>query len=53
MTNSQVYDAVDNMDSDENYLRMTYKALTPYLAINKLNFNIHNENHGLKVNTGY
>ena len=52
MTNSQVYDAVDDMDSDENYLRMTYEALVPYLAINKSNYNICNENQDLTGNRG-
>lgn len=33
MSNSEVYDAVDDIDGTENYLRKTYEALIPYLTI--------------------
>lgn len=35
MSNSEVYDAVDDMDNDDNYLRQTYESLIPYLRINQ------------------
>ncbi len=34
MSNSEVYDAVDDIDGNENYIRKTYQALTPHLKIN-------------------
>ncbi|WP_042703189.1 hypothetical protein [Methanobrevibacter arboriphilus] len=48
MNNSEVYDAVDDIDGDENYLRMTYEALVPYLSINNLNYNIYNKKQDSK-----
>lgn len=34
MSNSEVYDAVDDIDGTENYLRKTYESLIPHLTIN-------------------
>lgn len=34
MSNSEVYDAIDDIDSVSNNLRKTYEALIPYLTIN-------------------
>jgi len=42
MNNSEVYDAVDDEDSHDNYLRKTYEALIPYLTIDKKHDSIKN-----------
>ena len=34
MSNSEVYDAVDSVDGDNNYLRKIYESLIPYFRIN-------------------
>jgi type II secretory pathway component PulK len=33
MSNTEVYDAVDDVDILDNYLRQTYEALMPYFRI--------------------
>lgn len=45
MSNVEVYDAVDDMDGEDNYLRKTYESLIPYLSISG---NINNESYGLE-----
>lgn len=43
MNNSEVYDAVDDMDTNDNHLRQTYESLIPYLSIhNNLNYKNYN-----------
>lgn len=48
MSNSEVYDAVDNEDSFDSYLRKNYEALIPYLTIDKKQVPINKNNNNLE-----
>jgi integrase len=50
MSNTEVYDAVDNVDGINNYLRMTYEALTQYMTINPQLYNETVKNSFLEEN---
>lgn len=45
MNNSEVYDAVDDIDTKDNHLRQTYESLIPYLSIHD---NLNYKNYNLK-----
>jgi integrase len=48
MSNSEIYDAVDDEDSPNNYLRKNYEALIPYLTIDKKQNTIKKEDKNLE-----
>lgn len=48
MSNSEVYDAVDDVDGNNNYLRMTYEALMSYFRIDNNNELLKNHEKELK-----
>lgn len=48
MNNSEVYDAVDDEDSPNNYLRRNYEALIPYLTIKYQKKLISKNNHDIQ-----
>ncbi|MEA4957746.1 hypothetical protein SDC9_07625 [bioreactor metagenome] len=47
MNNSEVYDAIDDIDDSNNYSRQNYESLIPYLTINNKN-SLKNENNNIK-----
>lgn len=48
MSNSEVYDAVDDEDGPNNYLRKCYEALIPYLTIDKKAYPVVNKTNSLE-----
>lgn len=49
MNNSEVYDAIDDIDGPNNPLRQTYEALIPYLIIDKNKQKTKTENDSLET----